>query len=82
MGSALHSHFCHMINFLVSFKIHDFVSLVSLVVIVSLFRHCEHKHKYKWCEESKQKADSQRLKELRNRDHKEEQVEEELELVE
>jgi len=69
-------------NLLVFLIIKFLILSVSLEVIVSLFAKCDEQHKHKRSYIREHEADFQGRDELGERDEKEEQVVEELELVE
>ena len=94
--SALHDHYvsyvqvfrsflyspCSRVNFLIYFLVHNLVSLMPLEIIVSLLCHRKHEDEGKRRQEGKEETDSERLKELGQRDAQKEEIEEELELIE
>jgi len=66
---------------LIHLVIEDLISLSSLPILICLFYHGDGQNKEKWCQVTQKKPNSQCIKELRNANHQEEQVEKVFELV-
>ena len=66
---------------LIHLVIQDLISLSSLPILIRLFYHGNGQNKEKWRQVTHKNPDSQRIKELRNANDQEEEVEKVFELV-